>query len=78
MSRNRIRQTHRWESIAFTALSAAIFLMATVGRQPVRGASYLALLPLGVLVLGGLSMFFAPYAARRARHHVGPSGAIPS
>ena len=64
-----IRQVHRWVSIGFTAISAAIFITLGVGRQPAQWVYYLPLLPLALLVLSGLYMFFLPYAARLRREH---------
>lgn len=60
-----IRKTHRWVSIIFTAVSAAIFIALGVGEQPAQWVYYLPLLPLALLVLSGLYMFAAPYGARR-------------
>lgn len=59
-----IRQAHRWVSIIFTIVSAAIFVSLGVGRPPAQWVYYLPLLPLALLVLSGLYMFFAPHAAR--------------
>ena len=60
-----IRQIHRWVSMMFTAVSAAIFIALAAGRQPAQWAYYLPLAPLALLVLSGVYMFFAPYARRR-------------
>ena len=78
MSRPWIRRTHRWVSLAFTAISAAIFLMLAAGRPPAQWVYYLPLPPLALLVLSGIFMFFAPYAARRAGHRVRTPAATPS
>lgn len=56
---------HRWVSIAFTAISAAIFIMLGVGQQFAQWVYYLPLFPLALLVVTGLYMFFLLYAARR-------------
>ena len=61
---NLIRQTHRWVSIAFTAMVVANFAAMTRG-QPPAWVTYAPLLPLAVLLLSGLYMFVLPYAARR-------------
>jgi len=59
-----IRQTHRWLSILFTAVVAAIFLTLGLGREPAQWVYYLPLAPLALMTLTGLWMFFRPYAAR--------------
>jgi hypothetical protein len=59
-----IRQTHRWVSMGFTILSAAIFVALGVGRTPAQWVYFLPLFPLALLVLSGLYMFFLPYAVR--------------
>ena len=61
-----VRQTHRWVSIAFTAISAAIFVALGAGATPAQWVYFLPLLPLAALVLSGLYLFFAPYRRRRA------------
>jgi ABC-type polysaccharide/polyol phosphate export permease len=58
-----VRQAHRLVSIAFTIVSAAIFIALGLGRQPAQWVYFLPLLPLALLVLSGLYMFFLPYAA---------------
>jgi len=63
--RNWMRQTHRWISIVFTGLSAAIFIALAMGGEPAQWLYSVPLIPLAVLVLTGLYMFFAPHAARR-------------
>lgn len=60
-----IRQAHRWVSILFTGVSAAIFVALGLGVQPAPWLYYLPLFPLALLVLTGLYMFFTPYVARR-------------
>lgn len=59
-----IRQAHRWVSIIFTIVSAAIFAALGAGGQPALWVYYLPLFPLALLVMSGLYMFFLPYAAR--------------
>jgi ABC-type polysaccharide/polyol phosphate export permease len=59
-----IRQTHRWVSIAFTVVVAAIFVTLGLGEQPAQWVYYLPLLPLAVLAATGLYMFVLPYVAR--------------
>jgi ABC-type polysaccharide/polyol phosphate export permease len=60
-----IRQVHRWTSMAFMAVVVAIFAMLGVGQQPAQWIYYLPLLPLFLLMLTGVYMFFQPYVARR-------------
>jgi hypothetical protein len=60
---NRIRQTHRWVSVAFTATVIANFVAMTQG-QPPAWVTYSPLVPLAVLLLTGLYLFVLPYAAR--------------
>lgn len=58
-----VRQSHRWVSIIFTIISAAIFATLGIGGQPAQWVYYLPLFPLALLVLSGLYMFVLPYAA---------------
>jgi hypothetical protein len=61
-----IRQVHRWLSIAFTVtVIANIVALSTGERQPPDWITYSPLLPLALLMLSGLYMFFQPYVARR-------------
>jgi hypothetical protein len=62
----RIRQTHRWLSIAFTLTVIANFVALGIGRgqQPAAWITYSPLLPLALLLVTGLYMFVLPYAAR--------------
>lgn len=64
-TKNWIRQTHRWLSIAFTA--AVLVNIAAVGggeAEPAVWVGLLALLPLILLLITGLYLFMLPYAAR--------------
>lgn len=56
-----IRVFHRWTSLVFILVVAAIFLMLAAGGQPSQWVYYLPLAPLFVLMLTGLYMFFQPY-----------------
>jgi hypothetical protein len=58
----RIRQTHRWLSIAFTLTVIANFVAMSVG-QPPPWVVYAPLLPLALLLFTGLYMFALPYVA---------------
>jgi hypothetical protein len=59
-----VRQFHRWVSIAFTLAVVANFVAMSQGTPP-AWITYSPLLPLFLLLLTGLYMFFLPYAARR-------------
>jgi hypothetical protein len=59
-----IRQVHRWVSIIFVAVVIGIFIMLGVGQQPANWVYLTPLLPLALLALTGLYLFFLPYAAR--------------
>lgn len=60
-----IRQTHRWLSIVFTAVVAAIFVTLGLGKEPAEWVYFLPLFPLALMTLTGLYMFALPYASRR-------------
>lgn len=60
-----IRQFHRWISIIFTVIVAAIFTTLGLGQQPAQWVYFLPLLPLGLLMLTGLYLFVLPYTAKR-------------
>ena len=62
-----IRQFHRWTSIVFAAIVAAIFIMLGAGMQPVQWVYYLPLPPLFLLLFSGLYLFWLPYGARLRR-----------
>ena len=63
---SRIRQTHRWVSIAFTVTVIANFVALGAGRgQPAAWITYSPLLPLALLLFSGLYLFALPYATRR-------------
>jgi hypothetical protein len=60
---NRVRQTHRWLSIVFTATVIANFAAMTQG-QPPAWVTYSPLLPLALLLFSGLYLFVLPYATK--------------
>ena len=62
---NRMRQTHRWLSIAFTVTVLANFVALAQGGTPPPWITYAPLLPLGLLLVTGLYMFALPYLNRR-------------
>lgn len=76
MNWNRlVRQSHRWLSILFTAISAGIFVALGTGNAPAQWVYFLPLLPLALMTVTGLYMFFLPYAARgREGRGVGMAG----
>lgn len=57
------RQFHRWTS-AFFVLSVIATSIALAQAEPIMWMSYVPLLPLALLALTGISMFFQPYAAK--------------
>ena len=59
-----VRQIHRWLSIIFTAVVAAIFIALGVGEEPAEWVYFLPLFPLALLTASGLYLFALPYAAR--------------
>lgn len=58
------RQIHRWLSIIFTLIVAAIFATLGMGREPAQWVYFLPLFPLGLLLLTGLYLFALPYVSR--------------
>jgi hypothetical protein len=68
---NRIRQIHRWLSIAFTVAVIAN-LVALTQKEPAVWVGILALVPLILLLLTGLYLFALPYATKwRAGRNTG-------
>ena len=59
-----IRQFHRWTSILFTLSVIATFI-ALAQKEPIVWVSYVPLLPLALLAITGLYLFFLPYFNRR-------------
>lgn len=59
-----IRQIHRWLSIAFTAVVAAIFISLGIGVEPAQWVYLMPLVPLALLTFSGLYMFALPHAVR--------------
>ena len=66
----RIRQWHRWFSIAFTLTVIANFVALGVqhGKQPPALITYSPLVPLFLLLFSGLYLFALPYINRHARY----------
>lgn len=63
-SNNRIRQIHRWLSIAFTLTVVTNFVARAQG-EPAAWVTFSPLLPLALLLLTGLYLFMLPYAIKR-------------
>ncbi|MEQ1490773.1 MAG: hypothetical protein ABL932_09535 [Terricaulis sp.] len=61
-----IRQFHRWTSALFV-LSVIATTIALAQPTPIMWMSYVPLLPLALLSLTGIYMFFLPYAAKLRR-----------
>jgi membrane protein CcdC involved in cytochrome C biogenesis len=59
----RIRQIHRWLSIAFT-VAVIVNMIAMMQEKQAVWVGLLALFPLVLLLLTGLYMFVLPYAAK--------------
>ena len=59
-----IRRTHRCVAMAFILLVLANIIACSFGPPP-AWLTYAPLLPLLLLMIGGIIMFFQPYAARR-------------
>ena len=60
----RIRQLHRWFSVAFT-VTVVVTFVALAQKDPIGGVSYVPLLPLALLLISGLYLFALPYLRRR-------------
>ena len=61
-----VRQFHRWISASFV-LSVIATTIALARPEPIMWMSYVPLLPLALLALTGIYMFFQPYAAKWRR-----------
>lgn len=59
-----IRQFHRWVSAAFVVAVIATTI-ALAQKEPIMWMSYVPLLPLALLAITGIYMFFLPYVAKR-------------
>jgi ABC-type polysaccharide/polyol phosphate export permease len=65
-----IRQFHRWTSAAFV-LTVIATTIALNQKEPIMWMSYVPLLPLALLALTGIYMFFLPYMRRRGAQQAG-------
>lgn len=54
------RQSHRWLSLLFTMMSVALWLTLGFGLALPQWTYFVPLLPLGLMMLTGLFMFFRP------------------
>jgi hypothetical protein len=59
-----VRQSHRWLGIIFTLTVLANFAVRAF-QEPPAWITYSPLPPLFLQLLGGLYLFFLPYARRR-------------
>jgi hypothetical protein len=59
-----IRLFHRWTSLFFVLTVIAVTVQVAL-KQPPNWLTYLPLLPLSLLTLTGMVMFFQPYFRRR-------------
>jgi ABC-type polysaccharide/polyol phosphate export permease len=62
-----IRVFHRWTSITFALVVVAIFAALGLGQAIAQWIYYVPLLPLFLLLITGLYMFFLPYVAKARR-----------
>jgi uncharacterized membrane protein YvlD (DUF360 family) len=62
-----LRLCHRWLGLLFTLIVVAIFGVLGAGIEPVQWVYYLPLLPLALMTLSGLYMFFEPYIRRNPK-----------
>ena len=62
-----IRQTHRWLSIVFALVVAAIFVTIGTGHKPAQWVYFLPLPPLALMTFTGLYLFALPYVVRSRR-----------
>lgn len=58
---HRIRQTHRWLGMILTLSVLANFVAMALGPPP-AAITYAPLLPLALLMISGMYMFFRPGA----------------
>ena len=61
---NRVRQIHRWTSVAFTVCVIANFVALSRGTPP-PWVTYSPLFPLALMFFTGAYLFVLPYTARR-------------
>jgi hypothetical protein len=66
-----MRRSHRWLSITFTLIVAALFAALGFGIEPASWVYFLPLAPLALLMISGLYMYFLPFASRHQGERVG-------
>jgi hypothetical protein len=64
-SKNLIRQLHRWISAAFVVV--VLITWVTLAKKGPIWVSYTPLVPLALLALTGIYMFFLPYFGKRPK-----------
>ncbi|MEF2553426.1 hypothetical protein VQ042_19040 [Aurantimonas sp. A2-1-M11] len=64
-----IRQFHRWLSIIFALVVAAIFGALAAGWEPAEWAYFVPLPPLALLLVSGLYPFALPYLRKSRAGH---------
>lgn len=62
-----IRQFHRWVAVIFTLSVIGVFI-ALQQEKPEAWVSYIPLLPLALLLITGLYLFFLPYVLKRRKN----------
>jgi hypothetical protein len=60
------RQSHRWLAMLFTVMSLILWITLGLGIQLAQGLYFVPLLPLALMMLTGLYLFFRPYFIRAA------------
>lgn len=66
----RIRQTHRWLSVAFTVavlVNIAVNVLPLASEEVAIAVGMATLLPLGLLLVTGLYLFVLPYISHEDR-----------
>lgn len=60
------RTSHRWLSLLFTLMSLILWAMLGFGAAVPQWAYFLPLVPLALMMLTGMYMFFRPYLLSKA------------
>jgi len=72
-----IRCVHRWVSLVF-AVAVIVNIIAWRGSEPAAWIGLLALIPLALLLITGLYLFFLPYVAQwRSGQQASQAGTMP-
>jgi hypothetical protein len=64
----RVRQSHRWISLAFTLAVVGVVVVVATQEEPAEWVFVSPLLPLALLMLTGLYLFALPFVTGRRRH----------